>query len=76
MPNISKPETSGNLRALAWVIAQQDEPPLDYIDLSQAVPRPKYWRASHRDVLSNEVPFSDLPPAIWMTVDESGEAHS
>ncbi len=86
--DISCPNGSKNLRALAWVIAQQDEQlenierayALDAlyvyrreIDLSQAVPRPSYWRASHRAVLANECNWGDLDPAIWTAVSETGQ---
>ncbi len=79
---------AGNLRQLAWVIAQQDEQQdhierayaLDAlyvyrreIDLSQEHPRPKYWRAGHKAVLSNECNWGDLDPAIWTAVDEAGQ---
>jgi hypothetical protein len=80
-----------NLRQLAWVVAQQDEQQdnierayaLDAfyvyrreLDLSQEHPRPKYWRATHRDVLSNECNWGDLDPAIWTDVSETGQVKS
>ena len=61
-------ESSRNLRALAWVIVQQDDPndPIERayaldvqhvyrreIDLNQEHPRPRYWRAEHKAVLAN-----------------------
>lgn len=83
--------TRRNLRQLAWVVAQQDEQQdnierayaLDAlyvyrreIDLSKAVPRPHYWRATHRAVLGNECNWGDLDPAIWTPVNEIGEVKS
>ncbi len=77
-----------NLRALPWIVSEQDENQdnieraytLDAlyvyrrdVDLSQETPRPKYWRASHRDVLANECSWGDLDPGIWTTVNECGE---
>jgi|WetSurMetagenome_2_1015567.scaffolds.fasta_scaffold865625_1 hypothetical protein len=77
-----------NLRSLAWIVSQQGdaEPHIErayalsavYVfrretDLSQEVPRPRYWRASHRAVLANEGGWGDLDESLWTPVDETGE---
>ncbi len=80
---------TSNLQALVWVLDENSakaDPTLDIayaldalyvyrreIDLSQEVPRPRYWRASHRNVLANERGWGDLDPGIWTECDETGK---
>ena len=77
------------MRSLAWVVDAGESPrskierayALDAlyvyrreIDLSHDIPRPEYWRASHRDVLANSGGWGDLDPGIWTKCDENGNA--
>ena len=77
-----------NLRALAWVVAVDEtlKKPSEIayalgalyvyrreLDLSQDIPRPRYWRATHRDVLANECNWGDLDPGTWIACDETGK---
>jgi hypothetical protein len=76
-----------NLQEFAWIVSQQDdtEPHVErayalstlYVfrretDLSQEHPRPRYWRASHRDVLANDSGWGELDESVWTEVDETG----
>ena len=76
--------TAGNLRALAWVIAIDGNEDIEtafaidgvYVyrretDLSQAIPRPRYSRAPHREVLADDSAFDD--GRVWEACTETGE---
>jgi len=78
--------TTRNLRALAWIITEPDSSQ-DHIetafaidgthvyrretDLSEAVPRPKYYRAEHRQVLADDRAWDD--GRWWESCREDGE---
>lgn len=76
--------SAGNLRALAWVIAINGNEDLEtafaidgvYVyrretDLSAAVPRPRYFRAPHREVLADDSAFDD--GRVWESCTETGQ---
>jgi len=76
--------TTRNLRALAWIVAQdgnEDTETAFAIDgthvyrretcLSEAVPRPRYARTLHRDVLADDTAWEDS--RAWVSCRQDGE---
>ena len=78
MSESNTPTTEGNLRALAWIVTEADpsqELDAQYvyrreIDLSQAIPRPRYYRAEQKDVLADDSPWDFA--RFWEQCDEAG----
>lgn len=83
MSNIAEP----GLQGLAWIVTAP-EPPNEHqqtafaidaryvyrreTDLSEAVPRPRYFRAEHREVLATDDAWDSA--RFWEQCDETGEA--
>lgn len=77
-----------NLRSLVWVLDEKTAEHncsveiaygLDALfvyrretDLTEPVPRPRYYRADHRDVLRVECNWAEVDESFWQPVDETG----